>query len=47
MGHTVLLPRASEQATAAVTELSVWVTPWATTPLSAQNTTSVRFPRET
>ena len=36
-GHsTGVVPSANPQATMAVTSLPVWVTPWATTPLSAQ-----------
>ena len=36
MQHTLEVPSSILFATLAVMELSVWVTPWATTPLSAQ-----------
>ena len=39
---TVLSPRPNAAATAVVTDASDWLTPWATTPLSLQNTSSVR-----
>ena len=47
MWQTVLLPSARAFATTAVTLLSVWVTPRATTPLSAQSTSRVRLCRRT
>ena len=40
MGLTVLRPSASATATCAVTSLPHWLTPSATTPLSAQKTSS-------
>ena len=42
MGLTVLRPSARARVTAAVTPLPHWVTPRATTPLSAQNTSRLR-----
>ena len=40
--HTEVRPAARLRVTAAVTLLSVWVTPWATTPLSAHSTSTAR-----
>src|SRR5699024_640080 len=40
--QTGLCPAASPRATAAVASGPVWVTPWATTPLSAQRTSTAR-----
>ena len=40
--QTGLRPAASPRATAAVASGPVWVTPWATTPLSAQRTSTAR-----
>ena len=46
MQHTLAAPVSMFPATTAVTELSVWVTPSATTPLSAQKgTTHLRTSR--
>ena len=43
MQHTLAFPVSMFPATTAVTELSVWVTPWATTPLSAQKAATAFF----
>ncbi len=40
--QTLVSPRVMFSATMAVTSCPVWVTPWATTPLSAQNTATPR-----
>ena len=45
MVFAVLRPSARAMATFPVTSLPHWLTPWATTPLSAQNTTSAFFSR--
>ena len=43
MAHTLVSPVDMFSATMAVTSWPVWVTPWATTPLSAQNTATAFF----
>ena len=43
MLQTLVSPLQTLSATMAVTSLPVWVTPWATTPLSAQNMTTARL----
>ena len=47
MAHTLVSPEDMFSATMAVTSCPVWVTPWATTPLSAHMTTTARRDRST
>ena len=46
MWHTEEHPSPKALATAKVTSCPVWVTPWATTPLSEQNTATALAPRD-
>lgn len=47
MAHTLVSPVDMFSATMAVTSWPVWVTPWATTPLSAHMTTTARLEMST